>query len=427
MAIPASVRAHVIGRQGATIQAISKKTGAKIQVPKGEAEGPAEGDDSATIDVLIEGDAVAAEMARREIEAIVNERTSTVNLKLRDIPAEFYPFIAGAHNARVNQLEEGRDLRIQVPRYHNWVGQAPPQVARGQPAPFTAQAANPIHISGDRQAAQEARAEIERQVEALKRQLTVDQMPIERGRHQFIVGERGSSLHDFLEETGCTVILPPDSDQSETLYIVGPPDKIENGINKVMDLASSMSMASVDVARQHANAPMGAQTHARNLARYLRQRRAVEELERLHNASVVLPTSADGPTAWDIYSRDGKNTMRARTDIVNLINGHPPSRLRPMDVDPFYFHHLQQRHAQAIRDQHGVHLVFPEEVEETPELLLVYEGPAAPSEYSLPRGAPSPAEIQAFQKQLQQAQQQILSLIGGREPIVKRDVEAAPK
>ncbi|KAF2139453.1 uncharacterized protein K452DRAFT_320563 [Aplosporella prunicola CBS 121167] len=418
--IPASLRAHVIGRQGATIQSISKKTGARIQVPKAEDIAEIEDDDSATVDVVIEGDTVAAALASQEIERIVNERTSTVNLRLKDIPAEYYPFLAGPHNSHIDTLEGGRDVRVQIPHYHTWAERAPPQpVARGEPVPFVPQASVPIQIAGDRQAAQDARAELERQVEELRRQLTINQMPIERGRHQFIIGERGGSLHDFLAETGCAVIMPPSSDDSEILTIVGPAEKIDVGMNKVMDLASAMQATNVDIARQHANS----QAHARNLTRYLRQRQAVAELERMHDASIVLPTSVDGPTAWEIYSRDAKNGMRARMDIMNLISGHPPSRLAEVNVDPFYHQHLRQRAAQRVRNDMGVELVFPDNDMDSQPLVLVYEGPSTPSDYQLPRGAPSAADAQAFQRALQVAQQHIQSLIG-QEQIVGRDVEA---
>ncbi|KAK7701779.1 hypothetical protein SLS57_011619 [Botryosphaeria dothidea] len=422
--IPASIRAHVIGRQGATIQGISKRTGARIQVPKQEETGTFEDDDSATIDVVIEGDTVAAALAKQEIERIVDERTSSVNLRLKDIPAEYYPFLAGPHNSRIDSYENGRDVRVQIPHYFTWAERAPPQpTPSGQPVPFAPQAAYPISISGDRNAANEARTEIERQVEELRRQLTVNQMPIERGRHQFIIGERGGSLHDFLAETGCAVILPPNHDDTELLTIVGPADKIDSGINKVMDLATSMQSTNVDIARQHANS----HAHARDLTRYLRQREAIAELERMHDASIVLPSSNDGPTAWEIYSRDAKNGMKARMDIMNLISSHPPSRFSNLDVDPFYHQHLRQRAAQRLRKDVGVHLVFPEGDAESPQLVLVYEAPGSPSEYQFPRGQPSAQDVQAFQRALKEAQEQLLSLINADEQIVGRDVEAPQK
>jgi hypothetical protein len=378
--VPLSVRAHIIGRGGANITNLSQKTGAKIQVPRQEDTDTFDDDDSATIDVLIEGDAVAAEMARQEIEKIVNERTSSINLRLKDIPAEFYPFLAGAHNSRVGDLENGRDLRVQIPHYHTWVEQAPAQsAAYRQPPAFVPQASLPIQIAGDRLAANEVRAQLERQVEQLRRELVSDQVAIERGRHQFIVGDRGTSLHDFLAETGCAVILPPDAEDDENLTIVGPADRLDEGLNKVMELASSMAMASVDISRSFPNAPLGAQAHARNVTKYLQQRRAIQDLESLYNARIVASTARNGPTAWEVYSRDGKNTMKARSDIMNLISGHPPTRLNPVQVHPFYHQHLRQSAGPQIRDQFGVHMVVPDESDSDDEILLVYEGPSSVS------------------------------------------------
>ncbi|THW45808.1 hypothetical protein D6C97_09707 [Aureobasidium pullulans] len=426
--VPLSVRAHIIGRGGANITALSQKTGAKIQVPRQEDIDTFDDDDSATIDVSIEGDAVAAEMARQEIEKIVNERTSSTNMRLKDIPAEFYPFLAGAHNSRVGDLENGRDLRVQIPHYHTWVEQAPPQsTVYRQPPAFVPQASLPIQIAGDRLAANEARAQLERQVEQLRRELVSDQVAIERGRHQFIVGDRGTSLHDFLAETGCAVILPPDSEDDENLTIVGPADRLDDGLNKVMELASSMAMASVDISRSFPNAPLGAQAHARNVTKYLQQRRAIQDLERLYNARIVASTARNGPTAWEVYSRDGKNTMKARSDIMNLISGHPPTRLNPVQVHPFYHQHLRQSAGPQIRDQFGVHMVVPEDSDSDDEILLVYEGPSSASDYQLPRRQPAANEAQDFARSLKEAQQHLLGLLSGQQEIVSRDVDAPSK
>ncbi|EOA88165.1 hypothetical protein ACJQWK_01582 [Exserohilum turcicum] len=419
--VPASVRAHIIGRQGSKIQEISKRTGARIQVPKAE---PGEDEDT-VVNVHIEGNALTAEMARREIDAIVNERTSTVNLRLKDIPAEFYPFLAGPNNVHADRLVEGRDVNIQIPQYHTWQSQAPPVVGRGQPAQFVPQANFPIQLSGDRVAAQQVQAELERRVQQLRQQLATEQRSIERGRHQFIVGDRGHSLHDFLEETGCSIVLPPSSDDSETVYIVGPPNKIEQGINKLEDLAASMTMATADAAREHKGP--NAQAHAHNLTRYLRHRKALEELERKHEASIVAPTDRDAPTGWEIYAKDGKNSMKARTDIMGLFQSHPPSRFSTLNVDPFYHQFLQQRNAPQVRQDHGVHIVFPDESEQSPELILVYEGNTPYDEYSLPRGAPSQAEIKAYQKGLQDAQRFILGLTKDQPQIESRGLESNPK
>ncbi|KAI9847453.1 MAG: hypothetical protein M1837_002354 [Sclerophora amabilis] len=428
--VPASIRPHIIGRQGAIVQGISQRTGARIQVPRpDEASASMEEEDDAVIDVLIEGDSVAAEMARREIESIVNERTSTVNTRLREIPAEFYPFLAGPRKSRVSALEDGKDLRVQIPHYYTWSSQPPPQVPQPDEAPIFAPATgNLIHLSGDRLAVQEARAEIERHVAALRKQVTLSQIDINKGQHQFVVGEKGSSLHDILEDTGCTVLLPPGSHDSETLTIVGPPDRIEQGIDKVMELATSMQMTLVDISRQHPKAPQGAAAHARNLTTYLKHRREIERLERLYDAHIALPKWEDSPASWEIYSRDGKNNIRARTEIINMVNGLPPSRLSPLDVEPFYHQHLHERSADQLKADYGVRLILPEGGADSPQMLLVYEGLGGEgADVQLPRQPPSSAQVKESEKALQEARQHLLSMIAGQQDIIGRSIEAPKK
>ncbi|KAL9128514.1 MAG: hypothetical protein Q9217_002810 [Psora testacea] len=428
--IPLSVRPHVIGRHGAVIQGIFKRTGASVRLPKTEELPPQTEnyDDSQTIDVSIEGDAVAAEMARREIESIVNERTSTVNLRLRDVPAEFFPFIAGPHNCRINALEDGRQVRVEVPHYHTWSDQAPPQPSSSGLQPqFVPSPSNHIRISGDRLAAQEARTEIERQVELLRKQITLSQVRIDRGRHQFILDE-DNSLHELLQETGCAIILPPSSEDTELLTITGPQDKLDSGMDKVIELASAMQVSRIDIARQHTDAPMGPQAHARALTRYLQQRRAIEQLERQYNARIVLPDSEHGSSDWEVYVKDGRNGIRARQDILNMISAHPPTRIKHVAIDRFFHEHIHQQSASRLRDDFGVHLIQPR-IEPSEHLVLVYEGPQAADNktYQLPSQPPSPQDIVQSERNLQQAQHHILSLIQGQQDISTASLEAPPK
>ncbi|KAI1675972.1 rna binding effector protein [Pyrenophora tritici-repentis] len=112
--VPCSVRAHIIGRQGSKIQEISKRTGARINVPKPEA-----GEDEDTIiNVHIEGNALTAEMARREIDAM-STNAPRLSTSAQGHPAEFYPFLAGPNNVHTDRLVQGRDVNIQIPTYHH--------------------------------------------------------------------------------------------------------------------------------------------------------------------------------------------------------------------------------------------------------------------------------------------------------------------
>ena len=399
-----------------------------MQVPRVDDSAPgANDDDSDTIDVFIEGDAVAAELARREIEAIVKERASNMSLRLKSIPPEFFPFIAGAHNANLREIEERTNAQIYVPRYDTWQSQPPPQEAVPGQVQFVAVPDKHIHIAGERNATQEARLQIERLASSLQRQLTLRQLAINRGQHQFILGDRDDALHDFLADTGCAIILPPASDESEFLTVTGPLESIESGINRAMDLATSMQMASIDLSRQHPTAPAGPHAHARALTRYLRQRSIIRQLESMHDARIALPPSSDGPVTWEVYSRDGKNTIRARSDIMNLVQAHPPARIRHLSVDPYFHPYLSSRGVVKLQDNYGVRLLVPEDVDSS-EVALIYEGPSAnAANFEVPRQRPSVADLASFEKALQEAQDYLLGTLGDQSNVVAKTANVPAK
>jgi transcription antitermination factor NusA-like protein len=413
----------VIGRAGAKISEISKLSGARIQVPKAEdLPFPADEDDDAMVDVSIEGDAVAAKIALDEIRKIVNERTSTMNARLRDIPAELYPFLAGPNNSGIERFQQGRDVQINIPHYYSWSHQPPPQIPSHDVIPsFNSHPNRHIQISGDRIAVQEARAEIERQAEQLKREITLSQLPINRGQRQFVVGPDGAALHDLLSQTGCSVIIPPDSDDSEILYVIGPRSQIDRGLEEVMNLATSMQMANINIGHPNDAA------HAHALTRYLQQRRAIEQLEKTHSSHIVVPTRADGSTAWEVYSREGKNTIRARTDIMSIAKAYPPSRFRHVEMDPFFHERLRSHHRERVQRDHGVHLMMPSQSSSPQGLVLVYEGPNVTELTELSRTAPTAQEISNFERALRAAEQEILALAAGHASIETREIEVPHK
>ena len=385
-------------------------------------------DDDLMIDMTMEGDPLALALAQQEIESIINERTSTVTLRLRDIPAEYYPFISGPRNCRISDLENNHQVKIHIPELGQWSHQPPPAPVTGMPAQFPPHASSHIRITGDRMAAQAARAEIERHVnEELRHRITLSEIGIDRNRHQFVLSDGPESLHALLEETGCAVILPPNSVDTEILAVIGPQDRIEQGIERILDLATSMHMHSVDIAKQHANATTSVHAHARALVQYLQERQAIGQIEKQYDARIILPKTIDSPL--EVYAREGKNALRARSDIMNLINAHPPSRIRHVDVDPFYHRHVQQQSAQRLRDDFGVHLILPEQAEELPEVFLVYEDSMAnqAETYQLPRQRPSPTDVLAFEQALQQAQDHVLNLVRGQQEVGSRNFDVPSK
>ncbi|KYK55038.1 RNA binding effector protein [Drechmeria coniospora] len=424
--IPHSARAHIIGKGGSVIKSLQEKTGARIQVPKVEESRMIDDDDDATIDVVVDGNALSAASARNEILKIAGERSSNMQTKVRGIPTAFYPFIAGPSNSLVQELEDGNGVQIRVPPHQAFLRvPAPTCPVPGQRPVFHPAGAEDDHIqiAGDRAAVQKVRAEIERQASELHKQLEAEQLSIQRGRHQFIIGSCGVPSDEFFAETGCAVLLPSEEDD-DMITVIGPAERVQAGLEKAMDLAMGMQMSNIDIARFHRTAPSGAAAHAANVTRYLRQRKEIERLEKLYHTHINTPCSQDGALPWELYSREGKNAIRAQSEITGIINGHPPSRMQTVPIDSFFHQHLRTDITPKIKKNYGVHVIVPEASEPEAPVLLVYEGPdSANGPYQVPRTKPSESEIRAFKQGLEDAQRHILELINKQEALTSKSLD----
>ena len=424
--IPVGARPYIIGRQGATIKEIMRNSGADIQLPKAD-EVPADADDSYMVDVTILGDAISVALAESEVESIVDQKASNIDVRLRDIPPELYPFIAGPRNMHMDNLGRTHNVDIRVPHYYAWSGQPPPTVPpRGEAPNFMPHPTNHIVVSGNRRAVQDARAEIERQANILRSKLALRELEVSRGRHQFIAGDNGNSLHDVLRDTGCSFILPPSSEDTETITVCGPHDKLVAGEDHIQELASSLHSQNVDIGRRFQNPPMGATAYMTAFARYLQQRKMIEELEKMHNSRIVLPTQFDGSSPWEVFSREGRNTAKARTDILRLVDAHPPARFRHVELNPFYHQHLHAQHHDRMLQEQGVKMLLPDDTDD-PKIMLVFEGPNVVHASSIPQEKPSQVEVTEFEKALLAAEKEILGIFADQPAIATRPVEVPPK
>ena len=361
---------------------------------------------------------------------IAGERSANVQTRVRGIPAAFYPFLAGPRNAIAQELEESNGVQIRVPLHQAYSSTPVPVAPAAGQRPVFAPAGpedNHIQLAGDRAAVQKARAELERRAAELQQQLELEQLSIQRGRHQFIIGDRGVPMDDFFAETGCAILLPSD-EEDDMVTIIGPPDQVQVGLERAMDLAMGMQMSAFDIARFHRNASGGAAQHALNVTRYLRQRNEIDRLEKLYNTHINTPVSQGGALPWELYSREGKNAIRAQSEITGIINSHPPSRFDAVPVDAFFHQHLRNDICPRVKQDYGVHIVIPEASEADAPILLVYEGPdPAEGAYQLPRNKPSDSELAAFKQGLEDARQHVLGLINKQEDLTSVSLEVPLK
>ncbi|KKA27314.1 hypothetical protein TD95_004008 [Thielaviopsis punctulata] len=407
--IPQAVRAFIIGRQGSTIKALEEKTGARITFPKASEVPTFSNEEDAEINVTIEGNTVSAALAQSEILKIVKERGANSSTKVRGIPAQFYPFIAGPNNSHAEALEKAHGIQIRVPSLSSAALSATDNF---DAAPEEA----PIVLVGDRASVLQAKAAIEKRAAELRQQLKLHQCPIERGRQLFIFGGRGVSLEDFFAETNCSV-LPSSADDDDIVTIIGPAHALDEATRKFEELAMNVQCSTIDITRIHRNAPNAA-IHARNVTRYLKQKKEIERIQRLYDAYIDAPLSDHGAMPWQLYISNPQNIIPARSEVTSIMGSHPPSRMRTLTVDPFFHNHLRKNVSSRIREEYGVHMVVPEPAEKKEPVVLVFES-KSPVEvpFQAPRTVPTAAEEAEFKTALNLAHAYIMDLISKQEAI----------
>ena len=411
--VPASVSAAIIGRGGANISALQQKHGVKINI-KRDSRPPSNDPMDPRIDVVeVRGDAASVREVTYRIQEMVKQHQPKVNLPIRGIPPEYYPFLAGQHATRVQELQQGNDLNINIPQYHTWQAQPPPRaVSTGRPQ-FVPHGDSHIMLSGEQEQAMQAKAAIEELVRELEQQLVLEELTAEQVLHPYIVGERGMDPLEFLEKTGCAVVLPPSHHETDDIHIIGPQDRLDEGRDLIEQLMSQKYNRPVDLRKQFADAPMGPERHSRALAQYLQQKALEREFMDNHNSEIFFPINSNAAPSWSVISSDQQKAVAAKNDLMKIAQAFPTSRIQLMEMDPYYHPHMEDMFSQQLQEEHGVVMIVSDDPEEP--VVLVYEGPSQDEPFTLPRQRPTSPEQKEFERALQAAQEYMLGAIPSRD------------
>lgn len=406
--IPSAVSAQIIGKAGANIKKLESQFNVRVRIER-DTRPVVNPEDVKTDVVEIRGHAAQVRQVYEQISNQVKSLQPKVDLPIRGIAPELFPFIAGLHAERLQQLEQERDLRINVPQYHTWEHQPPQRAEADQPLFFAPHGDSHIVISGEQAAALEARVFLEKLADELQKELLLEELAAEQILHPYIVGDRGMDPLKFMEETGCAVILPPSHHDTEDIHIIGPKSKLTAGRNLAEELMSRKHNRAVDLQKHFGDAPQGPERHSRALAQYLQQKAIEREFLKSHNAEIIFPTAPNASVSWNLISNDPQKAMSARNELSKITQAYPTPRLQLVEVDPFFHPHLEQMHADTLKSKLGVHLIVPEDGSDP--VVLVYEGPAQEGPFVIPRTKPTKNDLAAFETALQEAQTQLLSSI----------------
>ncbi|CCG82942.1 KH domain-containing protein C550.14 [Taphrina deformans PYCC 5710] len=382
--VPSLVRPYIIGSKGRTLKTIIDKTGAKVQLPKRDETSKVEQeiDPEELVEITIEGDFDGANQARKEIEAIVAERTSSTSIKITSIPSDFY----GLLTLRKAEIKAGRDVKIKIPS-----------------ASFTEDVPVAISVSGEKSLVAEVKVQLESLYEDLQRTTIPTSFPVAKKQHKFIA----ASIQDILTSTGCSVTVPPPSSTSDHITIRGPGANIGAGITLVMEKANSMAIDSLEISRAHQSSANQVH-HAADISNFLRKTDQLQALEKNHSVSISIPSEAQllsgTKVVYDITGKSASGVSEARAGIIALVNGLKPEKIQRLTIEPLLHKKItgpKSKNTINIRKQHEVEVVFPSPEVDNDQVVLVYSGTAS-----------TPEDISVAMQQAQNALKELLLTAG---------------
>ncbi|TPX33201.1 hypothetical protein SmJEL517_g03857 [Synchytrium microbalum] len=315
--VPPAVRPFIIGKGGSNLHALVTRTMTKITIPR-QAPADASPEETQQQDeedqpVIIIGDPEGVELAKKEIDAIVSERTSK-HVGRVNIDRAYQPFVAGPGNATFEELQNEFGVRIHMaPILGNEKAAAEPKKDKD------GKVNNPdeIVIIGERDAVRQIEERLKQIHEDVKRRIKTSSLQVSKKQHRFVIGQRGSGLQEIFKETGCAVDVPPASDPSEMIAVRGAEDRIGKAIQAVYARANSTIIEEVDI---RSLVPIG--TDPIHLVRQIsmKYRDFLKELETAHSASIINTTSPSNGPMFEIHAKSRADTDAARNPLKKLIS-----------------------------------------------------------------------------------------------------------
>ncbi|EMR11335.1 hypothetical protein PNEG_00364 [Pneumocystis murina B123] len=379
--VPLNTLGFIIGSKGKVLNNIIEKSGAKIQFPKRNisrdlpCNNANDEYNDETVEIIISGDVEAAESAKKEIEAIVEERTSHITVKITSINPKFYGLISSTNNSRIQEWIQDKDLKIDIP------------------SPYLesdSEKLKPIIISGEKNLVNNVKTEIEAIYSELESTTVSASIVISKRLHKYLDEKL---LQDILSRLKCSVIIPPYSSPSENLLISGIPSFIGETIQCLMEKANSICLDMLDITKAHPSASDHI-AHARDITRYFLKKKEIVRIEKEYQIQITLPSMDTllkqnlTSIVYEFAGENAGNVKNAKKEIIMLINSYPPYRILRLNLDPLLHCHIigqKGRNLQKIREQYFIDILFSNEDSFNSEIVLIYEGrpgeklPSAPT------------------------------------------------
>jgi len=210
--IPKEHHRFLLGKGGSKLQDLERQTATKITIPKAS--------DTNNDGIIVAGARDGIEKALFEIQKISDEQSKQAFEKL-EVPKIYHPFIQGAGNVNINSLTAKHSgVRINIP---------PLSVMKDE-----------LSITGEKEGVLACKAAITQIWKEMEKKCSTIQVEVKKSQHRYVIGPRGNAINEILADTGVFVEMPPNTDESETITLRGPQEKLGLALTKVYEKANSV-------------------------------------------------------------------------------------------------------------------------------------------------------------------------------------------
>ncbi len=207
---------------GANLKQIRDQTNVKIDIPRREDLGEANGinasqsqddeDDEPTVPVTIEGPQSLVYEAQAMLNEIIATKGSKITRRVRDVPAHILPFVVARRPEYIAAAGDGEiNLVLKEPERE-------------------------IIATGDRDAVLRVVEKIKGSIEFFKTDLTQFSMSLPKRQHRVL---SGSAVGEIIAKSRCGVVIPPPEDSSDQIIVWVNANDLSIGMAAIMTKANS--------------------------------------------------------------------------------------------------------------------------------------------------------------------------------------------
>ncbi|VVC87406.1 unnamed protein product [Leptidea sinapis] len=197
---------HIIGKSGANIHRLKDETGVVINILKNESNNT----------IRIEGTQQGVADAERELREMVmkleNERSKEFYVDHRYIKS-----LIGTRGERIKEIREKFD-RVFIS------------------LPDQGQKRSPIKLRGPQEDIEKCEKYLHKLMKEIAESSYVQELPIFKQFHKFIIGKGGLNLKKIRDETQTVIDLPAEGDDSDVITVRGKRENVEEAVKRIQQI-----------------------------------------------------------------------------------------------------------------------------------------------------------------------------------------------